>query len=361
MGRISMLLLGSTVLAGCLASERDLLFPAAVEGVPAIVHLGELTPLVLNTEIPADENAALPVVAANRETVANGTIYHELGPTGTTEFGGSTFNFKGTGGNVCVWVDPELLSWSQSVQPNGGNPNFEYPDNIYDDGDIDLQGGLSVYYSGNPGDVIGSFSVDYRDALGNVVPIDLVECFILSERLGASASVTPSHAGRGSPEYCTIENTIAGVDYTMLLETYSTPIDDRRLGYGLVVTEGTCDELIAVTATAAAAEELDNIECLIVGEAINPGEDQGPLAAEAELPAPSWLGASEVPSWKDSRDFEAAFCAGNLKEYCEVERREMRLGQRTCAWEVPIDPEAEEPLDRCYCGDLLDTPGAGAN
>lgn len=320
--------------AGCAIPERDLLFPGAVEGVPGVVHLGVLTPFD----------------ATDPDTVADNVVYHEVGPTGTTLYGGVTFDFLGTGGDICLWVDPELVSWTQSVAPAAPVEQWAFPDNIFDDGDLDVRGGLSVYYSGVPGETVGNFAVDYRDALGNVVPIDLVECFIQTDRLGS----TPGTAGRGTPEYCTIFNTIESVSYTVLMETFSTPQDDDRLGYGLVLSNGGCEELLLATATAV---QSDGEECVIVGEGIEPGNEQGSRAAEAGLPSPSWIG-DEVPSWGGSIAFEEAFCNGELASFCDDERDRMRDGAISCSWQFEAN---DENGDRCYCGDLADTPRAGAD
>ena len=44
---------------------------------------------------------------------------------------------------------------------------YLYPDNVFDDGDLDLFAGFSVYYSGSPGVEIGNFQILFEDALGN--------------------------------------------------------------------------------------------------------------------------------------------------------------------------------------------------
>jgi hypothetical protein len=332
---LTALLVLAPLVGGCPIPERELLFPSALPDVPGVVHLGVLEPFD-----PIDPDA-----------IADNVRYHEVGPTGTTQFGGVTFDFNGTGGDICVWIDPELASWSQSVAPASPVEQWAFPDNIFDDGDLDLEGGLSVYYSGVPGESIGGFAVDYRDALGNVVPIDLVECFITARRLES----TPAHAGRGTPEYCTIANTIENVSYTVLMETFSTPIDDDRLAYGLVLSNGSCEVLLQA---AAVPPQSDAEECLILGEGIEPGNAQGSRAAEEGLPAPSWIG-DEVPSWGGSIAFEEAFCNGQLSAYCDDERRRQRDGELTCSWERQAD--VDDNGDRCFCGNLADTPRAGAD
>ena len=70
-----------------------------------------------------------------------------------------TFDFVGTGGEVCIWVDPEVAYWSQALspQPSQIDRKWAFPDNTFDDGDIDLFAGQSVYYTGSPGETIGDF------------------------------------------------------------------------------------------------------------------------------------------------------------------------------------------------------------
>lgn len=292
----------------------DWLFDGAVEGVPGVVHLndelGEFTPATV--EGPAQVDQAV--------------IYGEVGPTGTTEAGGATISFEGTGGHVCLWVDPELVFWNQSVSAARPNPTYSYPDNVFDDGDLDLYAGFSAYYNGTPGEQMGDFDIRYEDSLGNPIEIGLNECTISS--LTAS---TGGHSGRGAPEYCTLRNTQPGVTYMVALEAWSTPLDDSRLGYGLLVVDGTCGEL-------QEAANVAHNECLILGEAVD--------GSANDAPGP-WVGADNVPSRAGSVDFEQAFCRGgsNLTDFCATEAE-----QNDCS-----DPEA-----RCYCGDPENTPSPGS-
>ena len=46
------------------------------------------------------------------------TIYGEIGPNGSTELGGVTADFEGTGGSVCVFVDP-LDGTKEFINRNG--------------------------------------------------------------------------------------------------------------------------------------------------------------------------------------------------------------------------------------------------
>ncbi len=326
--------------AGCFAPDESL-FPPPIDGVPGIVHLGEL----------------VPAVVANADDVRGATIYAELGPTGSTEYGGATFSFTGTGRSVCVWVDPELVSWSQAISTSTNAPRYTAPDNVFDDGDLDISGGLTVYYSGVPGQSVGTFEVAYQDSLGNEAFIALVECSIFSDQTNTFNGA----AGRGIPEYCTIPNTTVGVSYTAVLETYSVPLDDNRLAYGLIVSDGDCADLknagIGLGDTTAAPGD----ECLITGEALVAGEPAPEKTAVDGTVTRYWT-ADEKTSWPGSEDFEAAFCdvasATALVDFCNEERRTVRQAEQVCSWEDAVDEEAGKV--RCFCGDPLDNPRNGS-
>jgi len=324
----------AALLVGC-DNDQTVFYQAAIEGVPGIVHLGTLTPVPLTTV----------------EEVQAQVIYGELGPTGTPLPGGVTFNLEGRGGSMCIFVDPELASWNTSVSQNDPIRNFTFPDNNYDDGDLELFGGYSVFYTGTPGQRIGNFEVPFEDALGNLFVQNLVECSLE----GAVRGGLSVKAGRAVPEFCDLANTIEGVTYTIVLQTFSVPIDDNRLGYGLVVTEGTCAQFNNLF--AGAAQEAYGRECIIRGESIRPGEEQGARAKEAGLPAPTWIG-DERPTWPQSEAFEEAFCNETLRGFCNNEKSSLAATGDSCSWEVaPEDVSGE--LRRCYCGDELDLPSAG--
>jgi hypothetical protein len=287
-----------TVVGGC-DYTGDWLFAGAVEDVPDIVHLGEIEPAEVSSQ--ADIDAAM--------------LLGEISPTGTAEKGGVTFTVKGTGDDICIWVDPELVTWNQSVSGLSPVTKWQYPDNIFDDGDLDLYAGYAVYYTGSPGETIGDFKVLFQDALGNDVPISLNECVI-----AALNTSNGGHSGRGAPEYCTLEATQPGVSYMILMETWSTPLDDDRLGYGLIVAHGRCQDL-------AGAADWGNEECVLMGETLDP-----------ETGAPR----------TGSIQFEQAFCdAGfDMTDYCEQE-----AAQKNC----------ENSDAGCFCGDITDTPNGGGN
>jgi len=298
--RASFGLLALGLIAGCDYSG-DWLF-ASPSGAPGVVHLGELVPAVIDSP----------------EDIQNAIVYGEVGATGTAESGGVTFSFIGNGGSVCIWVDPELVYWNQSVAavPDATNAKWRYPDNPFDDGDLDLYAGFAVYYSGSPGERMGDFEIRYEDSLGNQIPVDFNECTIggLDVPFGA-------HAGRGSPESCTLTATAEGVSYIVAMDAWSTPLDDNRLAYGLLVAEGSCSNLRDTYWGEINDPQLLD-ECVILGEA----RDE----------------AGEVLN--DSENFELAFCttaAGGdaLVDYCETE-----------AETYDCD------VDHCFCGDPNDTP-----
>lgn len=293
-------------LAGALAATTacdysgDWLFAGAVDGLDPIQHLGELEVALIE----------------EYEQIAENIYYGEVGPTGTPEVGGVTFTFLGTGGNVCVWVDPEVAYWLQSLSPIYGVTDFSWPDNVFDDGDLDIEAGLAVFYNGSPDEEMGSFEIRYEDSLGNVVPISANECVIPYYGVASGG-----HAGRGHPEYCTLENTQPGVNYLVALETFTTPIDDDRLAYGLLVAEGDCSDLITLSGAP-------HYECVIPEESIDPTTcEPGDIENCEPLP--------------DHANFENAFCASHgqidflLYDYCDAEASE-------------LDCDDEEV--HCFCG-----------
>jgi len=288
----------------------DWLFAGAVEGVPGVLHLGEIVPADIESPADIDANA----------------VYGEVGPTGTSDKGGVTFTFQGTGGHVCIWVDPELVFWNQSVASRRPVERYVYPDNVFDDGDLDLFAGLAAYYNGSPGEDLGSFEVRYEDSLGNPVTVALNECTITSMTLPSGG-----HSGRGAPEYCTIYNTQPGVDYMVVMETWSTPLDDDVLGYGLVLSNGTCPTLRSAAGVA-------NNECVIIGEAVDPDSPGSPGP---------WFGLEEVPSRAGSQGFEEIFCdpSASMSDFCITE-----AAQKDCT----------DPDTGCFCGNPEDTPTPGS-
>jgi hypothetical protein len=248
--------------------------------------------------------------------------------------------FEGNGSAVCLWVGPELAHWAQAVANQAPTPEFSYPDNVFDDGDIDLEAGLSVYYNGSPGEVFGDFSVRYEDSLGNVVPVELNECRIL-----AYGGDPDGHSGRGRPEYCSISNTAEGVSYTVAMEVFSTPIDDNRLGFGVLLVDGSCRS----TLESQAFESIED-ECMIRGEALMPLDDH-----DYRTDPIRGVGYDTIKDaiYPGAVEFETAFCnsasgesdetRNDLLKYCEEEAT-----LRDCNTE------------RCFCGDPSDNPTGGS-
>ena len=252
-----------------------------------------------------------------------------------------SFNFKGTGRDVCVFVDPETVGWHQSVSRQTPTAGFVWPDNFKDDGDIDLYAGVSVYYSGSPGFEIGGFEVRYQDSLGNEIPVEFNECTIVSPDYPNGGA----HSGRAMPEFCTPDNTQTGVDYTVVLVTFSPPADDNRLGYGLIFADASCGEITALMQ----ANLINSSECLILGESIDPRHEHN----YEESPFLAVGGAeAEQYSWEGSTTIEQLFCdvyanqtSSELATYCEEE--DARLQSRA---------DCDREGVRCYCGDFEESP-----
>lgn len=337
MNRIQLASVACLALAGC-DLDQSFLFPVPIDGVPGVVDLGTV----------------VPVVPTDRQAVLDSVIFGELGPTGSAEFGGLTFNFDGVNGSVCIWVDPETMFWNQSISPSRPQAPWQQPDNVFDDGDLDLRAGSTAFYTGSPGVRIDDFRVRYRDALGNEITVSLNDCATPS----ATSDALEAHSGRGAPEFCTLKNTIEGVNYTVVLDVWSLPLDDDRLGYGLVVSEGDCSASSVAGGGNASLSGLffgeqfsdSQAECLIRGESIEPGAEQGKRAAKAGLPSPTWIG-DEVATWERAVSAEDAFCARGLDQFCKDERRAIE----NCSWEATPG----EGGSRCYCGDPSNDPSGG--
>ena len=333
-------LLAFTALGGCDYSG-DFLFAGAIDGMDAIYHI--------NAEDGGD--FLLPNEIVNRDEIPDLAIYGEVSPTGSSLKGGITFYFEGNGRDVCVWVDPETAFYNQVISPTQSPPNvqqFQYPNNPFDDGDLDLFIGKSVYYTGSPGDVIGDFVVAYTDSLGNEVPIELSEC----NQIGYGGAEN-AHTGRGQPEYCDIRNTELGISYTVLMHTFATPLDDDRLGYGLFLYDGSCADLRTV---GGLGQHNGGDECLLIGDTIKATEPDG----KGEIDYGPWYGYQEDRAWPGSEAFEITFCnawigAADMTEYCEDEIQAKFEAGTTCEWE-----EVTNDANRCYCGDIRDTPTGGA-
>lgn len=243
--------------------------PQPLDNYPGIVHLGEV-------EVVDSSSWA------NSEAREDGVLTEQLGPGPGGQWGGATLTFRGTGGTVCVFVDPEAVFWNQSVSLLNPTTGFSYQDNPYDDGDLDLSVGLAGYYTGTPGLEIGDFKQVYEDGLGNEVTFEANEC----QMVGAISGFDDAHAGRATPEYCSIDTSLhPDAEYMVLLRTWSVPWDDYILNYAVVVFEGDCDAGLQATGQAD--------ECVILGE--------------------SW----DKENASDYIALEQAACDGDLDSYCE--------------------------------------------
>jgi hypothetical protein len=332
----------------------DFLFSENVEGLDDVWILTDQNGDLL---VPATVDDVAQVRAA--------TIYAEVGAPQTTSGGGVTMDFVGTGEPVCVWLDPETVTWNQSVAAQPASniaQKFTYPDNPFDDGDLDLLGGRSVYYTGSPGETIGDFKVSYEDGLGNEIPIELISCPSTEDPFGA-----PSTSGHAFPEFCDIAATDVGVSYTILLQTWAVPIDDDRMSFGVLLTNGTCNDLQRAALTpegqgppASNAPTGNNFtpECLIQGESLTPAAgDFGPFYGYDAI-------ANRI--WPRSVEFEAQFCIDpasvddgfQMRPFCNDEADLVFDNGEACGWEEFDGTDSTQA--RCFCGDPHDTPKRGA-
>ncbi|MCB9762697.1 MAG: hypothetical protein H6739_23050 [Alphaproteobacteria bacterium] len=259
---------------GCDYEGRDFV-PTPRDDFPGIVVLNEGDDLgIITFEDWTEETQRL-----------DQAIYHTLGPAEPGLWGGATATFQGTGGEVCVFVDPEAVFWNQSVSAQEPTAEYSYADNYLDDGDLDLEVGLSAYYTGSPGIEIGTFEQPYEDSLGNIITIEFNECTMVGRQ-----SQTGAHAGRATAEYCTIDTSLhPDREYTIVLRTWSMPKDDYLLSYAVGVVDGPCN-----TSGVLNPGGVSNPECVFPGEARD--EDGQPLDGFQAL--------------------EAAYCAGTQHEFC---------------------------------------------
>ena len=232
--------------------------PTPIDGVPGIVHLGEIE-IITGDDSDGDD---APDYWGGLQDKAT---FHTLGPPPLGETGGATATFIGTGNTVCVFVDPEAVTWNQEVASQKKNKDLGWPDNTRDDGDIDISVGLSAYYNGSPGVEMGDFFQIYEDSLGNEVTIEYNECTMVDMfgRLGG-------HAGRGTPEYCEIDTSLhPDRSYTVVFDTWSLPLDDYQLDYGFAVVDlgpsgGSCDTFVATMAQTGTED--NQSECVLTNE-----------------------------------------------------------------------------------------------
>ncbi len=253
-----MSLLSLLFLSACDRDGRD--FWVNASNVEPVVDLGTIeTIAVQDIEDNDSELTGLP-----------GLVYAQVGAADNPSTrSGASFQFFGTGGPVCLFLDPEAIFWNQSISEEGGT--YTYEDRFTDDGDLDMYAGLSAYYTGSPGVQIGDFKLPYTDPLGIEHTIDFNEC---------NRDVTPN--GRATYERCEIntENRV-GIPFTVLLRVFSHPIDDGVLNFGVAVVDGPCEGGFRPS------------ECSIRNE-VGLGEDVDGFGA-----------------------LEDAFCGPDFNDYCE--------------------------------------------
>jgi hypothetical protein len=218
------LIFANLLLVSCEIDQS--LFRPAVGDVPYLYDIGELP--VIRSDVWS---------SGYWDPEGDGPFYGQIGaPSDPGVYGGVTFSFTGTGGEVCVVMDPEAVFWNQFLAPDAGRSDYLYADRFRDDADMDMDVGLTAFYTGSPGSVIGDFEVPYEDPLGEVHYIAFDEC----EQ--ATASGEDGHAGRASTESCTIDtSTRGGVSYTGVVRTFSLPVDDDVANFSIAVLEGACD------------------------------------------------------------------------------------------------------------------------
>ena len=154
---------------------------------------------------------------------------------GSGDLGGATATFTGTGDPICAIVDPQTVFHDDWVMTDSGEAvDSSMDDYLHDDGDLDLLLGMSADYSGTPGEVMGTFKRTFVDPLGVEREADFNLCIQYD-----SDGITGGTAGRATPEWCTVE-TVADVEYTVALLTFSVPMDDDSLRFALQLREGEC-------------------------------------------------------------------------------------------------------------------------
>ncbi len=262
---------------------------------PFIQDLGEFR--VIPAEEAGTSNFTLETHPGADEEGLEGVYYGGLGaPEDPAYYGGATFTFDGTGGDVCVVLDVESVYWIQAWSPKADSSVFLYEDNFLDDGDIDLSVGLTAYYTGSPGVAMGDFALPYTDEAGVSHEIQFNECF-QAGALGDSV-----HAGRASVESCTIDTFgRAGVSFTVVLDTFTLPIDDSVAHFAVGVFDGDCS---AVTSTDRSLNE-----CFFSEEFGSSQEGTGNAPSSCDDPEEEW----SYPC------LESKYCstARKLNSYCE--------------------------------------------
>lgn len=224
--------------------------PELADAVNGLTKAERLEWYLEHGTLDCDTYAAAPDTDHNADDLPY--FFGQLGRAPDLTQGGATFTFIGTGDDVCVIVDPETVFWNQSIAPANRQEQFAYPDYFDDDGDLDLYGGMSSYYTGSPGVEIGDFKGFYTDSKGELIEIEYGEC-----NQNGYNGVDGAHAGRGTTEFCTIDtDQQEGVEFTVVMETWSVPLNDGVLSFGVTVMNERCPRV-------------DTSECFIRNESLN--------------------------------------------------------------------------------------------
>ena len=284
-------------LAACDRSGAELI-PQPNGEFPAVIDIGEMAVMSAAQVEDLQSEGSGSKAWCDSNTDADDNPYCFYGMLGQAEAGvkgGATFTFRGTGSRVCIIVDPESVFWNTSVASVNANLQYTYKDLEEDDGDIDLFAGLSSYYTGSPGVELGDFQGVYTDSLGNSVQIEYGECF----QYGSQTGMNNAHAGRAAVEYCSIntenrENKL----YTVVLESFSIPLDDGSLGFGAMVVEGACGDYTLN-------------ECAMYGESLIPKRND-----DGSIQTTEASGLADAFSRTCTVQLEQASCNGKLLEFC---------------------------------------------
>ena len=219
---------------------RALLFCAALASFGLVACDLDSDPLLQNYDGETVQGAdVVDLDIAESPPELDGPTFHGLlrpSDIGTGDHSGATATFTGTGGRVCLIVDPQSVfrddRWFDESGAEQINPfMLDYP---HDDGDVDMQAGLAAYYTGTPGDQMGDFVNSFPDANGVERRIDLNIC-LLEDRWG----IVGAAAGRGTPEWCSFE-TVADTQYRIAITVFSVPTDDDELKYAFELRDGAC-------------------------------------------------------------------------------------------------------------------------
>jgi len=246
-------------LASCDRSGTDLL-PNPGDQFSPVIEAGKLHVLSA-AELQEFQASSDPKTwcAQTDETGALRCLFDQVGPPDAGVRGGATYTFNGTGDYVCLIVDPETVFWNQSIAREGRDEDYSYPDMEADDGDMDMFAGLSTYYTGSPGIELGDFKGYYTDSLGREISIEYGECRM---RGSPQSEITNAHAGRATPEWCDIDTQQReGIEYTVVLDTFSVPLDDGVLSFVAMAVDGRCSSIDSPQGVT---------ECTVMGESLDP-------------------------------------------------------------------------------------------